>query len=127
MIEMNKCYKTKSGYSIRIITTDLKNTYPVVGVFTDSEGSESIWQWTKTGKYYREDTDHSLDLVEYNPAEDLKVDDRILVKGNCSGGAWVPRHFSHIGDNGKVHAFLDGRTSFTTKNTTIWNQWKYPE
>lgn len=127
MIDMNKCYKTKSGYNIRIIKTDLKNDYPVVGVFTSNEGCESILQWTKTGKYYDESIAHNFDLVEYNPAEDLKVDDRILVKGNCSGGAWVPRHFSHIGDNGKVHAFLDGRTSFTTKKTTIWDQWKYPE
>lgn len=127
MIDMNKCYKTRNGLKVNIICTNLKSDFPVVAIITDNSNLEIVKQYTETGKYYDESIDHNFDLIEYNPVEDLKVDDRILVKGDCSSGGWIPRHFSHIGDNGKVHAFLDGRTSFTTKNTTIWNQWKYPE
>lgn len=127
MIDMNKCYKTRNGLKVKIISTNLKNDFPVVAIITDNSNLDIVKQYTETGKYYDESIDHDFDLIEYNPVEDLKVDDRILVKGDCSSGGWITRHFSHIDDNGKVHAFLDGRTSFTTKNTSIWNQWKYPE
>ena len=126
MIDMNKCYKTRNGFKVKIISTNLKNHFPVVAILIDRDGSEIIRQYTETGKYYGESINHNFDLVEYNPAKDLKVDERILVKDSYSD-EWVPRHFSHVGDNGELHAFVDGCTSFTTVHTSIWEEWKYPE
>ena len=126
MIKMNKFYKTRNGLKVKIISTNLKNDFPVVAILIDRDGSEIIRQYTETGKYYDESIHHNFDLVEYNPAKDLKVDDRILVKDK-SCIVWYPRHFSHIGKNGKVYTFDGGCTSFTAVNTTAWEEWKYPE
>lgn len=126
MIDINKKYRTKSGHKVRILTTNLENDFPVVATYIDNGGSEIVRQYTKNGKYYNDDIDHQLDLVEYNPAEDLKVDDPILVKDHASP-TWYRRHFSHLGSHGKVYAFIDGCTSFTCEHATDWDEWKLPE
>lgn len=126
MIDINKKYRTKSGLKVRILATDLKDDFPVVTAHIDSKGSEFIRRYNKNGKYYDDNIDHQLDLVEYNPAEDLNVDDRILVKAHGSP-TWLRRHFSHLGKHGKVYAFIDGCTSFTCEHTTDWDEWKLPE
>lgn len=59
------------------------------------------------------------------PAQNLKVDDKILVSN--TGNYWVNAHFSHY-KYGQLFAFTNGKTSFTSNGSTeLWLYWKKPE
>lgn len=49
----------------------------------------------------------------------VEVDTPILVK-DAHYTWWGRRHFSHLGENGKIYAWANGGTSFTEKETTSW-------
>jgi len=60
------------------------------------------------------------------PVPELEVDTKVVVWNK--DGHKVCRHFSHFGKDGVLHAFVDGRTSFTGfNNTTPWDNWKLSE
>ena len=52
----------------------------------------------------------------------VSVDTKILVSDN--GDTWHKRHFAKY-ENGSVHVFPDGRSSFTTEVSDIIYPWKY--
>ena len=52
----------------------------------------------------------------------VPVDAKILVSDN--GKLWYKRHFAKY-ENGSVHVFPDGRSSFTTEESDIIYPWKY--
>ena len=52
----------------------------------------------------------------------VPVDTKILVSDN--GDTWYKRHFAKY-ENGSVHVFPDGRSSFTTEESDIIYPWKY--
>ena len=54
----------------------------------------------------------------------IAVDTPIYVREY--GSPWIPRHFAKF-ENGYVIAFLDGKTSFTTGKTRMWEQAKLAE
>ena len=60
---------------------------------------------------------------EYEPTVDwskVPVDTQILVKNECGSGRWIKRHFAYYRD-GKVYAWKDGTTSYTSQNgAAIW-------
>lgn len=45
MIEMGKKYLTKEGLKVRILATDVKGPYPVVGIITEKDGTEFSMAW----------------------------------------------------------------------------------
>nr|DAH99456.1 MAG TPA: hypothetical protein [Caudoviricetes sp.] len=55
----------------------------------------------------------------------VKVDTPILVKDH-SGASWVHRHFARY-SNGVVHAWIDGKTSWTEDIVNEWNFAKLAE
>jgi hypothetical protein len=57
------------------------------------------------------------------PLPDLAVDAPVMVR--FRGGSWERRHFCRW-VNGRCAAYDDGFTSWTTKNTTTWNEWRLP-
>ena len=64
-----------------------------------------------------------LDFEEIVDWSKVSVDTKILVS-DCINGAgevieWKKRHFAKY-ENGKVYTWLDGKTSFTTKNNMSW-------
>ena len=60
---------------------------------------------------------------EYEPTVDwskVPVDTKILVKSECGSGRWIKRHFAYYRD-GKVYAWKNGRTSYTSYHeATMW-------
>ena len=52
----------------------------------------------------------------------VSVDAKVLVSDN--GKLWYKRHFAKY-ENGSVHVFPDGRSSFTTEESDIIYPWKY--
>ena len=52
----------------------------------------------------------------------MPVDTKILVSED--GKLWYKRHFAKY-ENGSVHVFPDGRSSFTTEESDIIYPWKY--
>ena len=67
------------------------------------------------------------EIIEKEPLPDLPVDEPVLVRTSERGG-WVERHFSHFDDDGKMHCFNDGKTSWTARGCTLpWNHWKLPD
>lgn len=60
------------------------------------------------------------------PVPKLEVDTEVFVWDK--DGHKVCRHFSHFNGNGILHAFVDGRTSFTAfGNASPWDNWKLTE
>lgn len=121
-ISMDKQYLTRDGREVRILCVDRDHQdYPVVALIGD--GIESF---TAVGSYRAHSEDDSeLDLIEYNPAQDLKLDQVIWVR-NYLEGKWYPRHFAGLDNWGNVQVWNDGRTSFTATveyNKLSWNYW----
>ena len=52
----------------------------------------------------------------------VSVDAKVLVSED--GKDWYKRHFAKY-ENGSVHVFPDGRSSFTTEESDIIYPWKY--
>ena len=70
MIDVNKNYTTRDGFPVRIIATDAKGRYPVVGL-VDLGDVEYTRQWTEDGKAdYRDFVKMNYDLIEARPQQD---------------------------------------------------------
>lgn len=122
-IEMGKQYRTRDGRSVRILCVDRGgNNYPVVALIS----GQLVYSFGETGSFHNEKDCHYLDLIEYNPANDLKMDQAIWVKDD-DDEVWYPRHFKGVSDNGLVDCWMDGRTSHTVNHErddfTEWSQW----
>lgn len=62
------------------------------------------------------------EFEEYLDWSKVSVDAKVLVSDN--GKLWYKRHFAKY-ENGSVHVFPDGRSSFTTEVSDIIYPWKY--
>ena len=63
MIEMGKKYTTRDGRAVRILATDMKHNYTVVGIVTPKDGHEFAEVWTSTGESLVHDMGIQNDLV----------------------------------------------------------------
>ena len=64
MIDLNKKYTTRDGFSVRIVATDAKGAYPIVGL-VDMENAEYSRQWTAEGKAdFRDYVKTNYDLIQ---------------------------------------------------------------
>src|SRR5690606_32016401 len=87
--------------------------------------------FTEDGKYM---TDSPVPSIFHNevkaedwpdpapPLPDLKVDDPIWVRDH-DHEEWRRRHFKCWND-GRVVAYANGGTSWSTNSTTTWNRWR---
>ena len=121
-IEMGKQYRTREGAPVRILCVDREGDYPVIGLVHNT----NIVIYTEIGMHYRSGNPDKYDLFEYNPADDLKVDQPIWVR-DTNDREWVPRHFKGVAPNGNVQCWTDGRTSHTTSTDCAdhmeWMHW----
>ena len=53
---------TRDGRAVRIICTDYKSDYPIIGLVTIEENKELAYNFQKNGEYYFTDKESSLDL-----------------------------------------------------------------
>jgi hypothetical protein len=64
MIEMDKKYRTRDGFPVRILATDVKGAYPIAGL-VDLGDEEYVRKWTAEGRNdARYNVRTSFDLVE---------------------------------------------------------------
>lgn len=77
--------------------------------WTEAGDNESEWTYAKLPKDNRKETDWSKVLV----------DTKIWVK-NSHDPIWLPRYFAEY-KHGKVYAWLQGKTSFTTSEEQSWD------
>ena len=64
MINCNKNYTTRDGFPVRIIATDAKGRFPVVGL-VDMVNAEYARHWTEEGKAdLRRNVKSNYDLIE---------------------------------------------------------------
>ena len=101
-----------------------QSTYPIE---VDFESGHDIY--SRDGYYTLEDINPSLfwDEIEVKappkPLPDLAVDTKVFVWDSL--GTKLCRHFSHFDDDGVLHVFVEGRTSFTGSGaTSSWSCWK---
>jgi hypothetical protein len=52
MIELGKKYMTSDGRPVRLLATNLKGPYPVVGAITEKDGTEYPQAWTGSGEWH---------------------------------------------------------------------------
>ena len=53
---------TRDGREVRIICTDYKSDYPIIGLVTIEENKELAYNFQKNGRYYFSKEESSLDL-----------------------------------------------------------------
>ena len=64
MINFNKSYTTRDGFPVRIIATDAKGRFPIVGL-VDMVNAEYARHWTAEGKAdLRRNVKSNYDLIE---------------------------------------------------------------
>jgi hypothetical protein len=51
-IDITKPVRTRDGRSVRILCTDKKGNYPIVGLVTNEDGSETVCSYRLDGVYY---------------------------------------------------------------------------
>lgn len=103
-------HRTRGGHRARILCTDVKSdVYPVVAAIEYDSG-ETVERYNKTLQYDHMYGENDLDLFEYSPWSDVVIDTPIWVC-NCDGISFA-RHFAKY-ENGKVFAWINGRTSHT--------------
>ena len=122
-ISMDKKYKTRCGYPVRVLCVDMKNDWPVVCIMECPDGTEITSNVTIYGKDWDEE-DSDLDLIEVSPWEDFKKDDKVVV--SIDGVFWFKRYFSHV-ENDKPCTFPEGGTSWSSpEGSTQWNYCRKP-
>ena len=79
-ISKDKKYKTRCGYPVRILCTDLKNGItPVLTAAEDILGNELLSMHTQEGIC---PGNSDFDLIEVTPYADFKKDDKVMVSDN---------------------------------------------
>ena len=90
----------------------------VVYVYTEGATSWTENQGSLSWKYAKlpEDEPEAKPEIDWS---NVLVDTKIFVKNN-NDPAWYCRHFAKY-ENGKVYAWLQGKTSFTTSEEQSWD------
>ena len=60
--DSSKKVVTRDGREVRIICTDYKSDYPIIGLVTIDKNKELAYNFQKNGEYYFTDKESSLDL-----------------------------------------------------------------
>lgn len=120
-ISMDKKYRTRDGREVRLYAVNGGGNYPVHGAIDGGGDAWHLEAWAIDGKQHDDAPGpQSGDLIEINPYDHLRKGDRVLV--SIDGGSIVRRYFSHVGEDGRPHAFINGATEWSSSgNTWPWN------
>ena len=116
-ISKDKKYKLRMGGDIKIY--EIFDGYVFGAYKVDGSKEWSAARWENEG-HYQLDGESCLDLIEISPYADFKIDDKVLVWYKVCKLDKYKRHFAGISELGKPLAWVDGMTSFTTDETTDW-------
>lgn len=123
LISLDKKYKTRCGYPVRILCVDRKDTvWPVVAMYQKENCEGVSFHKINDGTAWN---GRDFDLIEVSPYEDFKKDDKVMVSED--GIIWYKRYFSHATVKG-AYVFDNGNTSWTEPNgdTTNWPYCRKP-
>lgn len=123
-IDMNKKYRTRCGYPVRILCVDVNNANPVVAAITFPDGLDVIHTFSCAGA----GINIYMDLIEVSPWEDFKKDDKVMVSED--GEEWLRRYFAYEKDD-VAYIYRNGATSWTSGGAdeewiTTWNYCRKP-
>ncbi len=118
-ISMDKKYRTRCGYPVRVLCVDMKNElYPVVALVKNMD-FEGMFNFTSEGNYVFQANGHKYDLIEVSPWEDFKKDDKVMVSQD--GTYWYKRYFAYEED-GMPYVYRNGCDSWSTYKEAV-SQW----
>jgi hypothetical protein len=126
VISRDKTYKLRNGWQYKLynILSDEElrdDKYAVHGAFFNEEENEWVpCKHTIDGLFFLDDESEN-DLIESTPFDHINIDDKVLVWNNGVDNTKFNRHFAVVSDDGKPMCWRDGRTSFTTKSTIVWD------
>lgn len=115
-VEMGKEYEDAKGNAIRILCTDRRSLYSVVGMGC----AGGLRTYTAVG-LWQEGQVHEYDIVEVVPWSKFKVDDRVYVRYN-GGEVWRPRYFSRLDCDGAACCWANGATSYSGASEVMYRQ-----
>jgi len=117
MIDINKKYNIRMGGDVVIFEVCEDKIF---GKYRVNKGIEwSSARWDSKGNYQIVG-ESCLDLIEINPYEDFKIDDKVLVWDD-KNSIKQRGHFAGIDENGNPNTWYNGQTSFITVHRSIWN------
>ena len=129
VISMDKQYRTRHGYPVRVLCVDVKSDNWSVAAVVDRGDVEEVESFTKEGYYFGLHEPSDNDLIEVNPLNELKIDDKVLVR-NSEYDEWKKRYFAGINSFSKIQTFPNGTTSWSSGSDTkriTWDFWKKAE
>lgn len=119
-------WDSRKGWGI-VVATEHDAHYPII---VDFEGDYD--SYTLDGYYSEGDVNPTLfwDEIEIKappkPLPKLEVDAKVIVWEDV--GVELKRHFSHFSDDGVLHTFYNGKTSFTNGgHYSAWINWRLAE
>lgn len=119
-ISIDKKYKTRSGFPVRIYAVDCGGALSVHGAYFYNNDEWFPISYTKNGRLVDNSIEHSLDLIEVSKYDHIKIDDKVLVWMDFI--EQIKRYFAGIGKDGKPRTWDEGKTAFTiSENYT--NEW----
>lgn len=123
LISLDKKYKTRCGYPVRVLCVDRKDTvWPVVAMYQKENCEGVSFHKINDGTAWN---GRDLDLIEVSPYEDFKKDDKVMVR-DYEDFTWNKRYFAYE-KAGKVYCFENGQDSWTSDNqVTSWNYCRKP-
>lgn len=123
MIDMNKQYKTRCGYPVRVLCTDRPNSeYSVVALVELEPSVTSVEQYTPIGEFWLNEPGHDLDLVEVTPW-DYPIDHPVYVQQSATD-CWRKGHFAGI-KNGAPTTWANGATSWSKRHDDDRVTWAF--
>lgn len=133
-IDITKKYRTRCGYPVKIVASNLSGKCPILFVYTRDDGYVDSTTCDLNGIVYSGSRESEYDLIEVSPYADFKIDDKVLVR-NENTASWKKRYFAGVSADGNPLTFNDGATSWShdvknyIKNSIIeWNECiKYEE
>jgi len=118
-INKNLKYQTRQGFPVKIyeVLPDAYGKYAVIGAYFDGSGYLSV-NWKIDGRFSTGQDETCLDLVEFSPWADFKIDQKVLVWDK--GDEKEKRHFAGVHVNGWPTTWARGRTSWTEDQRDSW-------
>ena len=110
-IDISKKYRTRSGFSVEILKTDLlTELYPVIAII-NKPNNQYVLQFTEYGIHINgRECEH--DLIEVNPYEDFVVDEPVMVRDKPED-KWSCAFFAGI-------SIISGKPTVWPRGTSSW-------
>lgn len=131
------CFGFGNGV-VKTVRECSEDDYPLYVAFRDCDDNYETCYFTSDGRRYLDEKrclfhgempiipPEWIEVEDKPNINDLKIDDKIMVKCNRDT-CWIKRFFAGISeDNEKVLCFLNGANSWTSNLTSEWDEWRLP-